>query len=122
MAVLTSVSGTQSSPTHAAYGAAKAALVHAVKTMAVEWAEDNIRVNSVAPGGIVTPRLPDTPERIASFRNSAVPMRRRGVPEDIANALLYLTSDMSDYVTGHTLLVDGGVMAGNLRYKHGKLG
>ncbi len=68
--VVASVSGLQSAPKHAAYGAAKAGLVNLVKSMAVEWAPHAIRVNAVAPGSIVTPRRPDSPERQAEIAGS----------------------------------------------------
>ncbi|MFO1087832.1 MAG: SDR family NAD(P)-dependent oxidoreductase [Reyranellaceae bacterium] len=121
IAVVGSVSGMQSSPNHGAYGAAKAGLVQLVKTMAVEWAEHHIRVNCVAPGSIATPRLPETPERTAEFMTSRVPIRRRGKPNEVAGALLFLSSSMATYITGHTLMVDGGWMAANLRNMPGKV-
>lgn len=109
-----SVDGVQGSPYHAAYGAAKAGLMHLVKSMASEWGRDNIRVNSVVPGSITTPRLPETPETRAAMEESAVPLGRAGTIEEIAGAVLFLASGLSSYVTGHSLLVDGGWMAANL--------
>jgi NAD(P)-dependent dehydrogenase (short-subunit alcohol dehydrogenase family) len=102
-----SVDGIVSAPNHAAYGAAKAGLVNLVKTMAVEWSSRGVRVNAVAPGGIVTPRLPYGGE--AEDRSmTLLPMRRRGTVEDIAKAVAFFLSDLSPYVTGQTLAVDGG--------------
>src|SRR5690606_306651 len=84
-----SVSGIQSAPNHAAYGAAKAGLISLVKTMGVELAEHGVRVNAVAPGTIATPRTTADPEQSAAMeekiRNSLVPMRRRGEPKNIAD-------------------------------------
>lgn len=111
---MSSVSGIQSAPKHAAYGAAKAGLVNLVKSMAVEWAPHNLRINAVAPGSIVTPRRPDSPERQAEMAASLIPMKRRGRVEDVANAVLYLGSDMAAYVTGHALAVDGGWTAASM--------
>ena len=114
MVCIASTDGIQSSPYHAAYGAAKAGLVQLVMSMAAEWAPFNIRVNSVAPGSIATPRLPDTESHRAAMKASLVPMERSGSTDDIGKAVLFLASDMAAYTTGHTLLVDGGWMAANL--------
>lgn len=111
IACVASVDGIRSAKNHAAYGAAKAGLVNLVKTMASEWTPSGIRVNCVAPGGIVTPRIPlGDPAREASSM-SLVPMARRGETSDIAKALVYFLSDMSPYVSGQTLAVDGGYLA-----------
>jgi NAD(P)-dependent dehydrogenase (short-subunit alcohol dehydrogenase family) len=111
---VSSISGIVSAPRHAPYGAAKAGLIHLVKTMAVEWAPHGIRVNSVAPGPIITPRLPDTEEWREQIRRSTHPMQRRGTVDEIANAVLYLSSSLASYVTGQTLAVDGGLTAANI--------
>jgi NAD(P)-dependent dehydrogenase (short-subunit alcohol dehydrogenase family) len=109
-----SVSGIQSAPTHAAYGAAKAGVMNLVRTMAVELAEHDIRVNAVAPGHIDTPRILDGKSeaelaaRRGQIRGTLVPFRRAGQTTDIANAILFLSSDLAGYVTGQTLGVDGG--------------
>ena len=101
-----SVSGLVSAPNHGVYGAAKAGLVHLVRTLAVELGPA-IRVNAVAPGGIHTERVQPTPERIGAIRRR-VPLQRLGTTDEIAKAILFLSSDMASYVTGHTLAVDGG--------------
>jgi len=108
-----SVDGLQGAPSHAAYGAAKAGLMHLVKSMAAEWGRNNIRANAVAPGSITTPRLPETPQSRAAMEQSVVPIGRAGTTRDVAGAVLFLASRLSEYVTGHTLLVDGGWMAAN---------
>jgi NAD(P)-dependent dehydrogenase (short-subunit alcohol dehydrogenase family) len=104
-----SISGLGASPYHAAYGAAKAALCQLAKTMAVEWGPQGIRVNVIAPGTITTPRATTSadPER----DRAAIPLGRRGDPAEIAGAALFLLSDLSSYVTGQTLVVDGGATA-----------
>lgn len=111
---IASVDGQRASPMRGAYGAAKAGLISLVQTMAVEWAPHGIRVNAIAPGHIVTPRLYDTPQRSEGYAASLLPMRRRGTTDDIGMAALFLASDMAGYVTGATLDVDGGLLAANL--------
>jgi 2-deoxy-D-gluconate 3-dehydrogenase len=111
---IASVDGIQGSAYHAAYGAAKAGLISLVKSLAVEWAAHGIRVNAVAPGHIVTPRLYDTNERAAFYAQSPIPMKRRGQPIEIAKAVTFLASDLACYVSGVTLPVDGGLLASNL--------
>lgn len=111
MVCVASVDGIVSAPNHAAYGAAKAGLVNLVKTMAVEWSGRGIRVNCVAPGGIVTPRIPFAGEEAERKSMAQLPMQRRGTVEDIAKAAAFFLSDLSPYVTGQTLAVDGGYVA-----------
>jgi NAD(P)-dependent dehydrogenase (short-subunit alcohol dehydrogenase family) len=108
---VSSVDGIRSAPNHGSYGAAKAGLINLVKTMAVEWGDLGVRVNAIAPGGIVTPRLPLTDPAREREAMAALPMRRRGSIEDIAKAAAYFLSDLSPYVTGQTLAVDGGFEA-----------
>jgi NAD(P)-dependent dehydrogenase (short-subunit alcohol dehydrogenase family) len=106
---LASISGLGASPYHVAYGAAKAALCQMVQTMAVEWGPHGIRVNAIAPGTIATPRSRAAPDPERDRR--AIPLARRGTADEIAAAALFLLSDLSSYVTGHTLVVDGGATA-----------
>jgi NAD(P)-dependent dehydrogenase (short-subunit alcohol dehydrogenase family) len=112
---LSSISGMNTAPFHIAYGTAKAAVAAMTRTMAVELALDNIRVNAVAPGVTETAAsrtyTGDDPER----DRKAIAMGRRGRPEEQAGAILFLLSDLSSYVTGQTLLVDGGL---NLKWTH----
>lgn len=105
---VSSIDGIVSAPNHAAYGAAKAGLSNLVKTMAVEWSPRGVRVNAVAPGGIVTPRVPFAGEEAEQRSMALLPMRRRGSVDDIAKAIAFFLSDLSPYVTGQTLAVDGG--------------
>lgn len=111
---IASVDGQRAAPMRGIYGAAKAGLISLVQTMAVEWATHNIRVNAIAPGHIVTPRLYDTPQRAELYAASLLPMRQRGTPDDIGRAALFLASDMARYITGTTMDVDGGLLAANL--------
>jgi NAD(P)-dependent dehydrogenase (short-subunit alcohol dehydrogenase family) len=112
---ISSISGMNTAPFHIAYGTAKAAIVAMTRTMAVELAPDNIRVNAIAPGVTETAAsrtyTDDNPDR----DRAAIAMGRRGRPEEQAGAILFLLSDLSSYVTGQTLLVDGGL---NLRWSH----
>jgi 3-oxoacyl-[acyl-carrier protein] reductase len=110
---VSSVDGMRSAPNHGSYGAAKAGLINLVRTMAVEWSPFGIRVNVVAPGPIVTPRIPHRGDEEESKMMVNVPMHRRGTVQDIANAITFFLSDMSPYVTGQVLAVDGGSLATN---------
>ena len=110
---VSSVNGIRSAPNHGAYGAAKAGLINLVQTMATEWSPFGIRVNVVAPGPIITPRIPHTGEEGERKMMVNVPMHRRGTTEDIAKAITFFLSDLSPYVTGQTLAVDGGSLATN---------
>ncbi|MGH8699896.1 MAG: SDR family NAD(P)-dependent oxidoreductase [Burkholderiales bacterium] len=95
------------------YGIAKAAIIHMTRMLAIEWAEHGIRVNAVAPGRV------DTPSRAGSlaepgYRDAAlgrVPLRRFGTSEEVAAAVCYLASPAAAYVTGQTLVLDGGLTA-----------
>lgn len=111
---IASVDGQRAAPMRGIYGAAKAGLISLVQTMAVEWAANQIRVNAIAPGHIVTPRLYDTPQRAELYAASLLPMGQRGTPDDIGKAALFLASDLARYITGTTLDVDGGLLAANL--------
>jgi len=112
---ISSISGMNTAPFHIGYGTAKAALVAATRTMAVELAVDGIRVNAIAPGVTATPAsgtyVDEDPER----DRRAIAMGRRGRPEEQAGAILFLLSHLSSYITGQTLLVDGGL---NLKWTH----
>jgi NAD(P)-dependent dehydrogenase (short-subunit alcohol dehydrogenase family) len=112
---ISSVSGMNTAPFHVAYGAAKAAVVAVTRTMAVELAADNIRVNAVAPGVTETVTSRTYVDDDADRDTAAIAMGRRGRPEEQAGAILFLLSDLSSYVTGQTLLVDGGL---NLKWSH----
>ena len=110
MVFVASVSGISSAPLHSAYGVAKAGLMSLVRSAAVELGPAGIRVNAVAPGVVWTPRVSGYLGDKGRETNSAnAPLRRVALPADIASAILFLASDLSSYVTGQTLVVDGGV-------------
>jgi NAD(P)-dependent dehydrogenase (short-subunit alcohol dehydrogenase family) len=122
LALVASVSGIYGAPNHAAYGAAKAGVMGLARSMANEWGDYGIRVNAVAPDVIATPRV------VAGFRERGVtdmdqiarddgmPLGRWGRPEEIAGPLVFLVSDLAGFMTGQTLVVDGGTQA---RFPHG---
>jgi 2-keto-3-deoxy-L-fuconate dehydrogenase len=102
---------------NSAYIAAKGAILSLTRTMAVDFAADNIRVNAVAPGAIDTPMLRRSfarhsdPEPVREASRQRHAMKRFGKAEEIAEAVLYLASDASSFTTGTTLVVDGGWLA-----------
>jgi len=106
-----SVDGICASTNHAAYGAAKAGLIHMAKSLAGEWSPYGVRFNVVAPGGMITPRAPLKDPEGERATMGLVPMRRRGGVDDVARAIAFFLSDLSAYVTGQTLAVDGGFTA-----------
>ena len=110
IAFVASVSGISSAPRHAAYGVAKAGLMSLVRTAAVELGPVGIRVNAVAPGVVWTPRVSNALGQEGLEEQSAnSPLLTVARPADIAAALLFLTSDLAGYISGQTLVVDGGV-------------
>lgn len=111
MVFIASVHGLSASVKHSAYGAAKAGLISLVQTLADELGLKGIRANAIAPGTILTPRMEialDEARRVDAGK--VAPMGRMGTTSEIGSAVLFLTSDLSSYVTGHTLVVDGGVV------------
>ncbi|MFA5939539.1 MAG: SDR family oxidoreductase [Sinimarinibacterium sp.] len=112
---ISSISGMNTAPFHIAYGAAKAAVVQVTRTLATELALDNIRVNAIAPGPTETPASGAFVDKDEERDRSAIAMGRRGRPEEQAGAILFLLSEMSSYITGQTILVDGGL---NLKWTH----
>lgn len=103
--------GVASSARRAAYCAAKAGVVSLCKSLAVEWAQHNIRVNAICPGYIQTSLVAELLNRGALDEESLrqrTPLGRLGTPEEIAQTALYLSSDLARFVTGHAMVVDGG--------------
>jgi len=109
---IASVSGLRSAPLHGPYGAAKAGLMSLVRTLAVELGGDGVRVNAVAPGAVLTPRVAATMSDARRVESAAsIPLGRLATPDDIARAVAFLGSDLASYITGQTLAVDGGATA-----------
>ncbi|OBG33310.1 SDR family NAD(P)-dependent oxidoreductase [Mycolicibacter heraklionensis] len=112
---ISSISGMNTAPFHIAYGTAKAAIVAMTRTMAVELAAAGIRVNAVAPGVTNTAASATYTDTDPDRDLQAIAMGRRGRPEEQAGPILFLLSDLASYITGQTLLVDGGL---NLKWSH----
>ncbi|MDD5623585.1 MAG: SDR family NAD(P)-dependent oxidoreductase [Candidatus Peribacteraceae bacterium] len=96
------------------YSASKGGITAMTETMALEWGPLGITVNAIGPGAIDTPMVSSTkssPEALRSI-NARIPLGRMGTPEEIAAAVVFLASDEASYVTGATLFVDGGYLAG----------
>lgn len=102
---LSSIAALQGMPYGAAYAMAKAALVSLARTQAIEWGPRGVRVNTIAGGTIRTPRSTDTDPELD---RRVLPLGRRGTTRDIANAALFLLSDLASWITGEVLAVDGG--------------
>jgi NAD(P)-dependent dehydrogenase (short-subunit alcohol dehydrogenase family) len=105
------------------YGAAKAAVIHLTKCVAMELGESGVRVNSISPGaiatgifgkalGLSTEAAEKTPAVMREIYKSAQPIPRAGLPEDIAHAAVFLASDESSFINGHDLVIDGAITGG----------
>ena len=109
---ISSVVGEGGNIGQANYSATKAAVIGLTKTWAKEFAlkGSQVRVNAVAPGYVLTDMLKTIPQELLDKFSSTVPLGKLGLPEDIAKAVLFLASDDSSYITGHTLSVNGGLL------------
>lgn len=113
--VVTSISNQVGSPNFSVYAAAKAACRSLVQTLSLELVDKNIRINAVSPGPVDTPGLGRwnlPPEVVAHIKNeiiSKVPLQRMGLSQEIADAILFLSSPSSSFTTGEELVVDGGL-------------
>lgn len=120
-----SVAGLQAGYGPHVYSAAKAAVVHLTRSVAMELGESGVRVNCICPGGIATPIFGSAlglagpaADRVAELMKTLLatrqPIQRAGLPEDIARAALWLASEESSFVNGHALIVDGGLTGGRM--------
>ncbi len=107
---MSSVVGVKGNAGQANYAASKAGMIGFTKSMALELGSRNIRCNAVAPGFIETEMTAKLDEKTVQSWRDAIPLKRGGSPEDVANACLFLASDLSAYTTGQVLNVDGGML------------
>src|SRR4030066_712920 len=111
---ITSVSGIVGLPRHTNYAASKAGIIGFTKSLAREVASYNIRVNAVAPGFIETDILKDLKEEYKDQIMKQIPLNRLGRPEEVAKVVKFLVSDGARYITGQTIVVDGGISSSML--------
>jgi len=104
-----SLAGVKGNIGQANYSATKAAVIGLTKTLSLEYARKNIRVNAIAPGVIATPMTETIPDNVKQNMISRIPLARMGTPRDVANVVLFLASTQSAYVTGQLLHVNGGM-------------
>ena len=107
---MSSVVGIQGNAGQANYAASKAGVIGFTKSVALELGSRNIRCNAIAPGFIETEMTAALDQKVIEQWRDDVPMKRGGLPEDVANACVFLGSEMSAYVTGQVLHVDGGLL------------
>jgi NAD(P)-dependent dehydrogenase (short-subunit alcohol dehydrogenase family) len=104
---LVSGAGERGLPNGTAYSSSMGGVIQLTRSLAMEWARDNVRVNAVGTGWMADGIREGQTDSVSAY----IPMRRRGEPEDIAPLVVFLASEASSYVTGHVYFVDGGVMA-----------
>lgn len=107
---MSSVVGIQGNAGQANYAASKAGVLGFTKSIALELGSRNIRCNAIAPGFIETEMTGALDEKTVAAWREAIPLKRGGTPEDVANLCVFLASDMSTYITGQTINVDGGML------------
>ena len=107
---MSSVVGVKGNAGQTNYAASKAGMIGFTKSVALELGSRNIRCNAIAPGFIETEMTDKLDEKTVQSWRDAIPLKRGGAPEDVANACLFLASDLSAYVTGQVLNVDGGML------------
>ena len=107
---MTSVVGVKGNAGQANYAASKAGVIGFSKSIALELGSRNIRCNAIAPGFIETEMTAALDEKTVQGWRDAIPLKRGGQPEDVANACVFLASDMSSYISGQVLNVDGGML------------
>lgn len=107
---ISSVVGIKGNAGQANYAASKAGIIGFTKSVALELGSRNIRCNAVAPGFIETEMTHALDEKVIEQWRQSIPLKRGGTPEDVANACLFLASDMSSYITGQCINVCGGML------------
>ncbi|MCU0389864.1 MAG: 3-oxoacyl-[acyl-carrier-protein] reductase [Thermoflexibacter sp.] len=107
---MTSVVGIKGNAGQANYAASKAGIVGFTKSIALELGSRNIRCNAIAPGFIETEMTAKLDEKVIAEWRNAIPLKRGGQPDDVANACVFLGADLSAYITGQVIQVDGGML------------
>jgi 3-oxoacyl-[acyl-carrier protein] reductase len=107
---ISSIVGVKGNAGQANYAASKAGMIGFTKSIALELGSRNIRANVIAPGFIETEMTDKLDEAVVEQWRAGIPLKRGGTPEDVANACLFFASDLSSYITGQVLLVDGGML------------
>jgi 3-oxoacyl-[acyl-carrier protein] reductase len=107
---VSSVSGILGNAGQSNYSAAKAGVIGLTKALAREFAARHVTVNAIAPGFIETDMTKKLPEEAVKAWADQIPLKRFGSPSDVAHAVVFLASEQASYITGHTLMVDGGLV------------
>lgn len=107
-----SIASFQSTPGHSIYSASKGGVLAMTRAAAVEYGDRNIRVNALCPGTIETPMIASAPDRVLASLKARIPMCRLGKPEEMAPIALFLACDDSSFITGQSIIADGGRIAG----------
>ncbi len=110
-----SLGGIMGIPTAVAYSASKGGILQITKSLACEWARFGIQINAICPGFVDTPLIAENTadERWMSYMTMRTPMRRLANPDDIAGAVIFLASHLSDFITGTSIVIDGGFSSGS---------
>jgi len=106
---ISSVSGIMGNAGQANYSASKAGVIGLTKTTAKEFAGKKVTCNAIAPGFIVTDMTANLPQAVVDHANNTIPLKRMGTATEVANVAVFLASDMSSYITGEVIKVDGGM-------------
>jgi len=106
---ISSVSGIMGNAGQANYSASKAGVIGLTKTTTKEFAGKKVTCNAIAPGFIVSDMTANLPQAVVDHANNTIPLKRMGTATEVANAAVFLASDMSSYITGEVIKVDGGM-------------